>query len=313
MEGFVDQVVVISGAGRGIGRQHALSFARAGAKVVVNDMGGDLRGANAQPAIALDVVKQIRDAGGTAIAAACDIADRESVNQMIEKAVEEFGRVDIAIHNASSFAELGSFEEAQQADLGRILGVNLNGGWNLAQACWPYMRAQRFGRIVMTGSAAGYFGRGMDHAYSVAKGALVPLVKVLAAEGEEHGIKVNMLAPVAATENAIAQKFPLDLAEYAPPEQITVLAAALCHRDCPVNGRLFHTGGGYVGEVFVGETAGKMFKRDEMTVDTVLSSMSQICDKSSYIVPATTDESAIKLFSTLAQAYPELAKAMTNG
>lgn len=314
MQEFADQVVVISGAGRGIGRQHALYFAAAGAKVVVNDFGGDLRGddgGNAIPANA--VVEEIGKAGGTAMAAVCDIGDPAAVNAMIEETMARFGRIDMAIHNASSFAELGTFSEARQSDLARIVAVNLNGGWNLAQACWPHMRARRYGRIVMTGSAAGYFGRKADHAYSVAKGAMIPLVKILADEGAPDGIKVNMMAPVAATENAIAQKFPTSMAEYATPAQITTLVAALCHPDCPVSGRLFHTGGGYVGEVFVGETTGKLFPRADMTVAGVLSSMAEICDRSSFIVPENTDASAQKLFRTLGGAYPELLGQSTNG
>jgi NAD(P)-dependent dehydrogenase (short-subunit alcohol dehydrogenase family) len=311
---FAEQVVVISGAGRGIGRQHALFFAEVGAKVVVNDFGGDLRGSNAgNPTPANEVADAINAAGGVAVAAVCDIADPDAVRAMIADTVARYGRVDVAIHNASSFADLGTFEEARQSDLARIIGVNLNGGWNLAQACWPHMRAQNYGRIVMTGSAAGYFGRKTDHAYSVAKGALMPLVKILADEGADLGIKVNMMAPVAATENAIEQKFPLSMVDYAPPAQITTLVAALCHRDCPASGRMFHSGGGYVGEVFVGETIGKMFLREEMSIDAVLSGMSQICDRSSYIVPETTDASAQKLFKTLGQAYPELMGKTTNG
>ncbi|MCP3731240.1 SDR family NAD(P)-dependent oxidoreductase [Sphingomonas sp. MG17] len=314
MKQFDGQVVVISGAGRGIGRQHALYFAEQGASVVVNDYGGNLRGENANnPTPANEVVEQIRATGGTALASVCDIADPVAVRQMIDEAVGQFGRIDVMVHNASSFAPLGAFEEATQPDLARLMGVNLNGGWNLAQACWPYMRAQQYGRVVMTGSAAGYFGRASDQAYSVAKGALMPLVKILADEGAAHGIKANMMAPVAATENAIAQKFPLSLADYAPPIQITTVVAALCHRDCPVSGRMFHTGGGYVGEVFVAETEGRMFRRDEMTVDAVLSGMPAICDRSSFIVPEKTDDSARKLLGSLMTAYPELAKSVTNG
>jgi NAD(P)-dependent dehydrogenase (short-subunit alcohol dehydrogenase family) len=314
MEQFAGQVVVISGAGRGIGRQHALFFAEQGAAVVVNDFGGDLRGQNANnPIPANAVVEEIKAAGGRATAAVCDIADPAAVRAMIDAAMQQFGRVDVVIHNASSFAPLGTFEDATLGDLARIMSVNLTGGWNLAQACWPHMRAQHYGRVVMTGSAAGYFGRAGDQAYSVAKGALMPLVKILADEGAEHGIKVNMMAPVAATENAIAQKFPPTLADYAPPAQITTVVAALCHRDCPVTGRMFHTGGGYVGEVFVAETEGRMFKRDDMTLEAVLSGMPEICDRSSFIVPEKTDDSARKLFGSLVRTYPELAGAMTNG
>lgn len=314
MQDFVDQVVVISGAGRGIGRQHALFFAAAGARVIVNDYGGDLRGKNAgNPTPANDVVEQITRQGGTAMAAVCDISDPAAVNAMIDETIGRFGRIDVAIHNASSFAELGTFEQARRDDLARILGVNLHGGWNLAQACWPHMRARQYGRVVVTGSAAGYFGRRADHAYSVAKAALIPLVKILADEGAANGIKVNMVAPVAATENAIAQKFPLSIAAYATPAQITTLVAALCHPDCPVSGKLFHTGGGYVGEVFVSETTGRMFVGADMTMTNVLSSFDAICDRSSFIVPETTDQSAHKLFHTLATAYPQLLGETTNG
>ena len=259
------------------------------------------------------MVQEIAEAGGTAVAAVCDIADSAAVHAMIDETMARFGRIDVAIHNATSFAELGTFTEARQSDLARIVAVNLNGGWNLAQACWPHMQARQYGRIVMTGSAAGYFGRRADHAYSVAKGALIPLVKILADEGAQDGIKVNMMAPVAATENAIAQKFPTSMAEYATPAQISTLVAALCHPDCPVSGKLFHTGGGYVGEVFVGETNGRMFPGKDMTVANVLSSLPEICDKSSFIVPETTDASAQKLFRTLGEAYPALLGQTTNG
>lgn len=314
MQEFADQVVIISGAGRGIGRQHALFFAQAGAKVVVNDFGGDLRGANTNNAgPANEVVEKITAAGGVAVAAVCDIADPAAVDAMVADAMKRWGRVDVAIHNATTFVELSPFDQASKRELATMVGVNLNGGWNLAQACWPHMRQQKYGRIVMTGSAAGYFGRLQDHAYSTAKGALMPLVKVLAAEGAEFGIKVNMMAPVAATENAIEQKFPLTLADYATPEQISVLVAALSHRDCPVSGRMFHNGGGYIGEVFIAETVGKMFLRDELTIDSVIASMPEICDRKSFITPATTDDSAFKLLQTLSAAYPELAGLMTNG
>jgi NAD(P)-dependent dehydrogenase (short-subunit alcohol dehydrogenase family) len=308
---FDDQVVLITGAGRGIGRQHALFFAERGARVVVNDYGGGLRGENGNnPAPADEVVAMISASGGTAIAACCDIGDSAQVKAMMEDTFERFGRIDIVIHNASNYADLGSFADANVADLERIVRVNVTGGWNVAQAAWPHMLAQGYGRIVMTGSGAGYFGRRKDQAYSVAKSALMGLTKVLAAEGAANGIKCNMVGPIAFTDSSSAQGIPGLMEKFAPPIYVTNLVAVLSHADCPVNGEMFHCGGGFVARVFVGETEGIAFAHGTMSPEDVLESFSSIMDSARYSIPFTSDRSGAHLSASIAAANPEFAAAL---
>lgn len=310
---FDDQVVLITGAGRGIGRQHALFLAGRGAKVVVNDYGGDLRGENGNnPGPTDAVVAEIRAAGGTAMDACCDIGDGAQVQAMIDAAIKCFGRVDVLIHNASVYAPLGTFAEAQAEDLERILRVNVMGGWNVAQAAWRSMLAHGYGRIVVTGSGAGFFGRRRDHAYSIAKSALIGFTKVLAAEGAELGIKANLVGPVAWTDNSNAQGMPSVMASFAPPILVSNLVAVLAHADCPVNGEMFHCGGGMVTRVFVGETPGTVFTAETMTPESVLAGMNRIMDETGYAIPATSDRSGAHLSAAIASVNPAFAKALAE-
>jgi len=313
MLGFENQVVLITGAGRGIGRQHALFFAERGAKVVVNDYGGGLRGENGNnPAPADEVVAAIEAAGGTAMSACNDITDSAQVKSMVDAAVGRFGRLDVVIHNASVYAPIGSFTEARVEDLDRILHVNVHGGWNVVHAAWPHMVANGYGRVVVTGSGAGFFGRRRDQAYSVAKSALMAFAKLLATEGEGAGIKVNLVGPVAWTENAKLQGIPSLMEEFAPPLLVSNLVAVLAHADCPVNGEMFHCGGGFVARVFIGETQGTVFDAKSMTPEAVLAEMGSIMDETGYKVPANSDRSGAHLSAAIAAANPAFAAALAE-
>jgi NAD(P)-dependent dehydrogenase (short-subunit alcohol dehydrogenase family) len=308
---FDNQVVLITGAGRGIGRQHALFFAERGAKVVVNDYGGGLRGENGNnPGPADEVVAAITAAGGSAMAACHDIGDSAQVDAMMAETVQRFGRIDAVVHNASNYAELRAFVDARVADLERIVRVNVTGGWNVAHAAWPHMLAQGYGRIVMTGSGAGYFGRRKDHAYSVAKSALMGLTKVLAAEGQSSGIKCNMVGPIAFTDASRAQGIPGLMEKFALPIHVTNLVAVLSHSDCPVNSEMFHCGGGFVARVFVGETKGIVFEARSMTPETVLAGLQAIMDETGYAVPVTSDNSGAHLSASIAAVNPAFAEAL---
>jgi NAD(P)-dependent dehydrogenase (short-subunit alcohol dehydrogenase family) len=303
---FKDRVVLITGAGRGIGRQHALFFAERGAKVVVNDYGGDLRGDNANnPQPANDVVAEITAAGGDAIAICCDIGNADHVNEMVQTTVARYGRIDIMIHNASVFAPLGSFEEACVADLERLMRVNVTGGWNIAHAVWPHMKAQGYGRIIMTSSGAGFFGRRRDQAYSVAKSALVGLTKVLATEGEEFNIKVNCIGPISFTDNAKKQGIPMIMEKFAPPILVTNFVALLGHEECPVNGEVFHGGGGFISRVFIGETKGIAYPLGTMTPEVVQADMDRVMDMEDFFVPPTSDASGTHLSKAISSVNPE--------
>jgi NAD(P)-dependent dehydrogenase (short-subunit alcohol dehydrogenase family) len=308
---FDNRVVVITGAGRGLGRQHALLLAERGARVVVNDYGGGLKGENGNnPQPADEVVAAIRAAGGTAIAACCDIGERKQAESMVDAAIVEFGRVDAVIHNASVYATLGPFTEASPEDLERVLRVNVNGGWHVTQAAWRQMVKQGYGRIVLTGSGAGFFGRRTDQAYSAAKAALMGLVKVLAAEGVSLGIKANLVGPIAWTEHAKAQKAPSFMAQVAPPILVTNLVAMLVHEQCPVSGEMFHCGAGFVSRVFVAETEGVVFDPATMTPETVLASLDQIMSEPGYYVPRHSNKSHI--FAAVSKANPAAAKLIAE-
>ena len=308
---FDGQVALITGAGRGIGRQHAISLAERGACVVVNDYGVDGRGeqgGNTGPADS--VVAEIRAAGGQAIVACCDIGDSTQVEQMVDAVIAQWGRIDILIHNASTYADLGPFESTRVADLERIMRVNVTGGWNVAHAVWPHMQRHGHGRIIMTGSGAGMFGRRRDQAYSVAKSALIGMTKVLATEGDQQGIKVNLVGPVAFTDQSKAQGIPSLMERFAPPVMVSNLVMLLAHTDCPVNGEMFHCGGGFVARVFVGETAGASFTLDTMSPESLLEALPQILDETGYAVPKSSDQSGARLSAGIASVNPEVAEAL---
>lgn len=311
MMSFMGKVVLITGGGRGIGRQHALFLAQRGARVVVNDFGSGGRGEQGgNPGPAEAVAAEICAAGGQAIAVCCDIGDSEQVKRMVAEAVEQWDRVDAVIHNASTYADLGPFESARLSDLERIMRVNVTGGWNVAQAVWPYMQLEGQGRIVMTGSGAGMFGRRRDQAYSVAKSALIGLTKVLAAEGERQDIKVNLVGPVAFTEQSSAQGIPSIMERFAPPIMVSHLVTLLAHTACPVNGEMFHCGGGFVSRVFVGETPGTVYTLENMSPEKLFEDLPRILDEAGYAVPSNSDQSGARLSAGIASINPEFAEAL---
>lgn len=306
---FDDRVVLITGAGRGIGREHALYLAGRGAAVVVNDNDSGAR-VDGRLDSADEVVAEIVAAGGRALAARCDIGDAVEVQAMVAGVLGTFGRLDGVVHNASVYADLGPFSTARVDDLDRILRVNVHGGWNVAHAAWGPMQAQGYGRIVMTGSGAGFFGRRRDHAYSVAKSALMALTKVLAAEGAPLGIRANLVGPIAWTGNSQAQGIPPIMEKFAQPVLVSHVVAALLHEECPVNGEMFHCGGGFVSRVFVGETQGTAFALGEMTPEGVLERMPQIMDPAGHIIPATSDRAGAHVSAGIGSVNPEFAAAL---
>jgi NAD(P)-dependent dehydrogenase (short-subunit alcohol dehydrogenase family) len=308
---FDDQVALITGAGRGIGRQHALLLASRGARIVVNDYGVGLRGGErADPTLADSVVAEIEAAGGCALAACCDIGDATAARAMVAQALERFGRLDIVIHNASVYAPLSAFADADVEPLGRILHVNVTGGWNVAQAAWRSMTARGYGRIIMTGSGAGFFGRRRDHAYSIAKSALIAFTKGLATEGAALGIKANLVGPIAFTDHASQQGIPALMEKFAPPICVSNLVALLAHEACPVTGEMFHCGGGFISRVFVGETPGTVLPAETMTPEAVLAEMDRIMDVNDAWIPGNSDRSGARVSAALAAASAEFAAAL---
>jgi len=308
---FDNQVALITGAGRGIGREHARLLASRGAHIVVNDYGVGLRGSErSDPSLADAVARGIEAAGGSSLSACCDIGDAAAVQTMVNRALERFGRLDVVIHNASVYAPPSGFAEASAEHLERILRVNVTGGWNVAQAAWGSMTARGYGRIIMTGSGAGFFGRRKDHAYGIAKSALMAFTKGLATEGAELGIKVNLVAPIAFTDHAKLQGIPPLMERFALPVHVSNLVAVLAHESCPVSGEMFHCGGGFISRVFVGETPGTVFPAASMSPEAVLAGMERVMEDKGACIPANSDRSGARVSAALAAANPDFAEAL---
>ena len=195
---FDGRVAIVTGAGGGLGRQHALALAARGAAVVVNDLGGALDGKGATPSAALAVADEIRAAGGKAIADGASVTDYDAVRAMVEAALREWGRVDILVNNAGVLRDK-SFAKMELADFRLVVDVHLMGAVHCTKAVWETMRAQNYGRIVMTTSSSGLYGNFGQANYGAAKMALVGLMQTLSIEGAKHDIRVNCLAPTAAT------------------------------------------------------------------------------------------------------------------
>jgi NAD(P)-dependent dehydrogenase (short-subunit alcohol dehydrogenase family) len=287
---FDGRVVLVTGAGRGMGREHALLLARRGAQVVVSDVGADLYGRGDDPRPAEAVVEDIRTAGGTAVACVENLACADGPDHTVKAAFDAFGRLDAIIHNAGFTLGACAFAEETSDRLERQLAVNTRAAFGLVRAAWPSMLARGYGRIVIAASTALY-GLPGSLPYSTAKASYIGLVRGLAAEGEGHGIKVNLISPAAATrmaENMAESAFKRWFMETARLDQVSPLAALLAHEDCPVNGELFVAGGGRIARTVIGETRGVV--DPDMTIEDVQARMGEILAEPAAAHPRTTGE-----------------------
>ena len=250
---FDARVAVITGAGRGLGRAYALLLASRGAKVVVNDPGASLQGESTDAGPAQDVVREIVAAGGEAVACTDSVATREGGEAIIRSALDNYGRIDILIHNAG-IVRRGSLLELSHDDFERALDVHLRGGFHVVRAAFPLMCRAGYGRIVLTGSINGLYGNRNVVNYSVAKAGLMGLSNVAALEGAEHGVKSNMILPAAVTRMAEG----LDTSAYPPmdPELVAPAVGWLAHESCSVTGEMLVAMAGRVARAFVAETPG---------------------------------------------------------
>ena len=228
MAAFSDKVVIVTGAGRGLGRSHALEFAKRGASVVVNDLGGAVDGTGSGPT-AQSVVDEIRASGGTAIANTASVADEEGARSIVDDAVAEFGRIDIVVNNAGILRDK-TFGNVTMDNFRAVLDVHLLGAVHVTKAAWPIMAANNWGRVVFTSSGSGIFGNFGQSNYASAKMALIGLMNVLSLEGERKGIKVNTLAPGAITRMTEGLHDPNRRGR---PEQVSPAVLYLCSEDAP--------------------------------------------------------------------------------
>jgi len=251
---FEDRVVVVTGAGAGLGRSHALEFARRGAKVVVNDLGGGAHGDGKGSAAADKVVDEIQAAGGEAVASYDSVEQGDAI---IRTALDNFDGVDVVVNNAGILRD-SSFAKMSDEDWDLIYRVHALGAYKVTRAAWPIMLEQGYGRIVNTASAAGIYGNFGQANYAFAKRGLIGFTNTLAVEGAGKGIKANVIAPVAGsrlTETIL----PREVTEALKPEFVTPLVIKLCSRESEENGSLFEVGAGWVSKLRWERSQGAFF------------------------------------------------------
>ena len=259
---FDDRVAVVTGAGAGLGRVYALELARRGARVVVNDLGGSRDGAGDGSSSPADrVVAEIRDAGGQAVASYDNVATVEGGESIIKTALDAFGSVDLLINNAGILRDK-SFVKMEPEAWQAVLDVHLNGAYHVTRPAFSAMKEKGYGRIIMTTSAAGLYGNFGQTNYAAAKMGLVGLMNTLKLEGEKYGIKVNTVAPIAASR-LTEDVMPPELFERSKPEFVAPLVLYLCSDRCPVSGNTYNAGMGYFNRAAVVTGPGKVLTTDD--------------------------------------------------
>ncbi len=283
--GFDGKVAIITGAGGGLGRQHALLLASRGALVVVNDLGGAIDGTGSDKGAAERVVDEIKAAGGDAVADTNSVSTPEGGAAIVQTAVDAFGKVDILVNNAGILRDK-AFHNMEPDLLNPVLDVHLKGAFYVTQPAWVKMREQGYGRIISTSSAAGIFGNFGQTNYGAAKMGLVGFTRVLAVEGARYNIKANAIAPLALTR--MTENIMGALGDKLDPALISPLVAYLAHDDCPVSGQVFSVGGGRVAHVFLGETPG-YFKAD-LKPEDLRDHWDTVTDQTGYATPSNLGE-----------------------
>jgi len=274
---FDGRVAIVTGAGNGLGRAHALGLARYGAKVVVNDFGGARDGTGGSMTAAEAVVEEIRKAGGEAMADGADVSDFEQVTAMVAKATETWGSVDIMCANAGILRDK-SFGKMEVADFAKVLNVHLTGTFYCCKAVWEGMRARNYGRIVLTTSSSGLYGNFGQANYGAAKSGMVGLMNVLAEEGRKTDIRVNIISPTAATRmtEELLPKQALDLMR---PDAITPAVLFLLGENAPTR-TIMGAGAGSFAVIKVLESEGINLPQNEWTPDAIAAHFSEIADMS---------------------------------
>lgn len=277
---FDGRVAVVTGAGGGLGRAHALELGRRGAKVVVNDMGTSLSGDGVEQDRAAIVVKEIEELGGIAVPDTNSVATEAGGQAVIDTALSAFGRVDVVVNNAGILRDK-TFHNTGPDDVDPVIDVHLKGAFNVTRPAWRHFREQGFGRVVVTSSSAGFFGNFGQSSYASAKLALVGLIKVLAIEGRKYDIKANAIGPVAQTR--MTEGFDNPLADHLDPALVSAVVAYLCHDSCEPTGEILSAGGGRVARVFIGVTRG--YLNGDLTAEDVRDHLTEVFDDTGYQVP----------------------------
>lgn len=275
--GFEDRVAIVTGAGGGLGRQHALELGRRGARVVVNDLGGAVDGRGGSVSAAEAVAQEIIDAGGTAIANGASVTDLEAVQSMVDTVMDKWGRIDILVNNAGILRDK-TFAKMDLADWHAVLEVHLTGSLNCTKCVWPIMTGQQYGRIVMTTSTSGLFGNFGQSNYGAAKLGLVGFMNTLRFEGAKYNIFTNAIAPIAATRMTMDLPGFEDSAERLAPELVTPAVVFLCSDQAP-NGRIIQAMGGRYYSADIRENPG-VDLGTSATADDIAANIDTILDMS---------------------------------
>lgn len=275
MAGVKGRVVVITGAGGGLGREHALLFAREGARVVVNDLGGQRDGTGAGSTMADAVVDQIVGAGGEAVASYDDVATVEGGANVVEVAVDAFGQIDVVINNAGILRDK-SFHKMTPQQWDAVLKVHLYGAFNVTRAAYPRMREQQYGRIVVTTSTSGLFGNFGQANYGAAKMGLFGLISTLAVEGARSGITANAIAPLADTRMT-EDVIPDDSRAQLDPAFVSPLVVHLASEECTDSGTITLASGGHYARIALMQANGVQFDHVP-TVEEIAVAWDEIID-----------------------------------
>jgi NAD(P)-dependent dehydrogenase (short-subunit alcohol dehydrogenase family) len=293
--GFDGKVAIITGAGRGLGRQHALLLASRGAQILVNDLGSSVSGEGGSSGPAATTAKEIEDLGGVALANSDSVATPAGGQAIVDAAVEAFGRVDIVINNAGIVRDK-TFHNMTAEYVTPVLDVHVEGAFNVTRPAWVRMREQGYGRVVNTASGSGLFGNFGQSSYAAAKMGLVGMTRVLANEGRKHNIKANAIAPIAATR--MTEGLMTGNQDRLVPQLISPVVAYLAHEECAVTGEIYTVAGGYVARVFIGVTPG-IFRGFDLTPEAVRDGLDQIRDESGYYVPESPADEIARVYREL--------------
>ncbi len=293
---FDDRVAIVTGAGGGIGKEHALELARRGAKVVVNDLGGTVDGSGASDA-ANEVVDIIKSEGGDAMANGASVTDLEAVKDMVSQTMEKWGRIDILVNNAGILRDK-SFHKVTMEDFNLVMDVHFQGSLNCTHTIFPIMREQEYGRIVFTSSSSGVFGNFGQTNYGSAKMAMVGLMNTLKIEGQGKNVYTNSITPVAytrMTEGLIPEDFGKNL----QPEFVTPAVIYLSSENAP-NGAIMAAGAGVFSRIFIHETMGvSLGMAEDMTPENIEANWDKISDMSDARALQNGGEQTLKFFELI--------------
>jgi NAD(P)-dependent dehydrogenase (short-subunit alcohol dehydrogenase family) len=294
---FDGRVAIITGAGGGLGKSHALELAKRGAQIVVNDLGGSVDGSGSGSAAADVVVKEIEAAGGTAVANYDSVASKQGGESIVKTAMDNFGQVDILINNAGILRDK-SFTKMSEAEMTLVLDVHLRGGFYVSQPAFRVMKERNYGRIVHTASAAGVFGNFGQANYGAAKMGLVGLSNVLAQEGTKYNIMSNVIAPIAMTR--MTTGIMGDMGMNLDPGYVTSMVAYLCSEVCELSHEIFSVGAGRYARVFIGACPGYTNTAEGgVSVEEVRDNIEQIRDPEGYTIPGSAAEEMMQAMKAL--------------